>query len=291
MHADEIPTSAELVRRLIAAQFPQWAGLPVAPVDSAGTDNAIYRLGTAFSVRLPRIRWATGQIELERQWLPRLAPALPVAIPRPVAVGVPALGFPYPWSVYAWLDGTNPVAADAPGLALELAAFITALRRIDTAGGPCAEPGRRGAPLSDQDPAEPIATLADRYDPAELTAAWESDAAAPPWDRDPVWLHGDLHAGNLLVRGGALAAVLDWSCLAVGDPAVDLIPAWSMLPPDARDAFRAALDPDDATWRRGRAWALLMAVNALPYYADTNPFLADLSRHIIAAVLTAHRTG
>lgn len=283
MHAGETPTDVALVRRLVAARFPRWAGLSVTPVESAGTDNVIYRLGERLSVRLPRIAGAAGQTELERRWLPRLAPHLPVEVPEPVAVGEPALGYPFPWAVYRWIDGTNPATPD--GLAGPLAGFVTALRRIGTAGGPAARPGGRGASLRHRDVTGSIAALAGDYDSAVLTEVWESDRAAPPWQGPPVWLHGDLHAGNLLVRGGTLSAVLDWSCLAVGDPAADLIPAWLLLGPAGRAEFRARLGDDDATWRRGRAWAFGMALNALPYYRTTNPFLAGMARYAIGEIL------
>ncbi|MEV8515348.1 aminoglycoside phosphotransferase family protein [Dactylosporangium sp. NPDC051484] len=283
MHEGEPPTDAELVRALVEAQFPQWAGLSVASVASTGTDNAIYRLGDALSVRLPRLPGATGQIELERRWLPRLAPHLPAEVPDPVAVGAPALGYPFAWAVYRWIDGANPGGPD--GLAEPLTDFIAALRRIDTAGGPPARPGARGASLRGKDMSAWIDALAGDYDPAVLTAVWEADRSAPDWPGPPVWLHGDLHAGNLLLRDGTLGAVLDWSCLAVGDPAADLIPAWLLLDAAQRDAFRSRLGADEDTWRRGRAWAFAMSLAALPYYRTTNPFLAGIARRAIDEVL------
>ncbi|MGI5242395.1 aminoglycoside phosphotransferase family protein [Dactylosporangium sp. CA-139066] len=287
MHEGEAPTDAELVRALVAAQFPQWAGLEVTPLASTGTDNAIYRLGGELSVRLPRLPHATGQIELERRWLPRLAPHLPAAVPEPVAVGSPALGYPYAWAVYRWLEGTNPVGPD--GLAAPLADFVLALRRIGTAGAPVAPAGGRGGDLRHRDIGDWIAQLAGDYDPALLTAVWEADRSAPGWAGPPVWVHGDLHAGNLLVRGGTLAAVLDWSCLAAGDPAVDLIPAWMLLDAPGRAELRSRLGEDDDTWRRGRAWAFSMAVGLLPYYRVTNPAFAEVGRYGLEEILAETR--
>ncbi|MET7397387.1 aminoglycoside phosphotransferase family protein [Dactylosporangium sp. NPDC005572] len=279
MHDGEVPTDALLVRLLLAEQFPAWADLPVTPVESGGTDNAIYRLGDDLAVRLPRIGWATGQIALERTWLPVLAPQLPVAVPAPLAVGVPAFGYPYEWAVYRWLPGVNP--GEVP--ARDLADFVVALRGVDAVGGP---PARgRGAPLDATAVPAPIQELAGEYDVALLTDVWRADAAAAPWGGPPTWLHGDLHGGNVLVDGGRLSAVIDWSCLAVGDPAIDLLPAWSLLSAADRPAFREQVGADEAQWRRGRCWALTMAVNALPYYRDTNPFLAGLGRRMIAEVL------
>ena len=284
MHPGEIATTVPLVEGLVASQFPQWAGRAVAPVASGGTDNAIYRLGDDLSVRLPRMERATGQVGLERRWLPALAPRLPAEIPEVLAVGRPALGYPFSWGVYRWIAGDNPQSP--AGLGEPLAAFLTALRAIDPGDGPRAVPGGRGASLRGRDIGEWIPQLADDYDPAVLTGVYEADRSAPEHDGPPVWLHGDLHAGNLLVRDGTLAAVLDWSCLTVGDPAADLIPAWLLLDEAERGAFREALEAGQDMWRRGRAWAFGMAIAALAYYRDTNPYFAALGRFGIGAVLS-----
>jgi aminoglycoside phosphotransferase (APT) family kinase protein len=288
MHVDEVSTDVRLVERLLAAQFPSWAGLPVEPVPSAGTDNALYRLGEDMVVRLPRIDWAVGGVENAQAWLPRLAQLLPVAVPVPLASGRPALGFPWPWSVYPWLEGENPTVDridDPELLAGELAQFVDALRRVELAGGPTAG---RGVPLLDRD--EPtraaIAALRGMVDTDAVTEAWEAALRTPVWSGPSVWVHGDLAPGNLLLRNGRLAAVIDLGGVGVGDPACDLMPAWNLLPPDARGVFRTALEVDDATWDRGRGWALTVALLQLPYYKDTNPTLAASSRHVIREVLT-----
>jgi aminoglycoside phosphotransferase (APT) family kinase protein len=287
MHADEFMTDTALVGRLIAAQFPQWAGLPIAPVPSAGTDNALYRLGDDLAVRLPRIAGATGQIAKEQRWLPHLAPHLPLAIPAPLAVGAPGAGYPWPWAVYRWLDGENATfdrLADPGAAALALAEFIAALRQIDPTDGPASS---RGGPLAPRDGAVRAALAASGglFDTAAALVAWEAALRAPEWDGPPVWSHGDIQSGNLLARGGAVSAVIDWGCLGIGDPACDLMVAWNLFTPPIRAAFRAALAPDDATWARGRGWALSCAIIALPYYIDTNPGLVAISRHSIDAVL------
>ena len=291
MHADEFVTDAALVGRLIATQFPQWAGLPITPVPSAGTDNALYRLGNDLAVRLPRIAGATGQIARERRWLPRLARHLPLAIPAPLALGAPGAGYPWPWAVYRWLDGENATLdrlADPGAVALTLAEFIAALRRIDPTDGP---PSPRGGPLAPRDRAVRAALAASRdfFDTDAALVAWEAALRAPAWDGPPVWSHGDIQSGNLLAQGGTLRAVIDWGCLGVGDPACDLMVAWNLFTPPIRAAFRAALAPDDATWARGRGWALSCAIIALPYYIHTNPGLVAISRHSIAAVLEEMR--
>jgi aminoglycoside phosphotransferase (APT) family kinase protein len=287
MHANELHTDVALVGRLLSSQFPHWSDLPIERVASSGTDNALYRLGEDMVVRLPRIDWAVGGVENAHEWLPRLAPLLPVAVPVPLARGTPAVGYPWPWSVYPWLEGENPTVepiAHPELLANDLAEFVDALRRVDLAGGPLAG---RGVPLAERD--EPtraaIAALRGMVDTDAVTAAWEAALRTPPWSGPPVWVHGDLAPGNLLLRDGRLAAVIDFGGVGVGDPACDLMPAWNLLPPSARGVFRAGLGVDDATWDRGRGWALTVALLQLPYYKDTNPKLAASSRHVIRQVL------
>ena len=297
MHDDEVPTDAGLVARLLAAQFPQWAELPIAPVPSAGTDNALFRLGDEMVVRMPRIHWAVGQAEKEQRWLPRLAPHLPLAIPVPLGMGQPGEGYPWTWSVYAWLDGENPSSemADSGQMATDLARFIAALQRIDAAGGP--PPGAhnswRGVPLAQRDAQTraAIASLSGDLDTSAATAVWEAALHAPVWSGPPVWVHGDLQAGNLLAQAGHLSAVIDFGCLGVGDPACDVMAAWLFLSAENREAFSAVLKVDDATWVRGRGWALSVGVIALPYYRTSNPILAGIARRAIDEALAGSAIG
>jgi aminoglycoside phosphotransferase (APT) family kinase protein len=289
---------ATLVRRLIAAQFPQWADHLIQPVESAGTDNAIYRLGEGMAVRLPRVEWAIGQVEKEQLWLPKLAPLLQLSIPTPLAMGMPDEGYPYRWSVYRWLDGENATIGRIDNLrqaAIALARFVASMQRIDSTGGPPPGPHNsgRGVPLAMRDASvrKAISTLNNRLDTDMATAAWESALQAPVWQGTPVWLHGDLHPGNLLVDQGRLTAVIDFGTLGVGDPACDLMVAWTLLSAESRDIFRAALPVDDATWARGRGWALSFGLIALAYYLDTNPVLAQISRRTIDEVLAEHSNG
>jgi aminoglycoside phosphotransferase (APT) family kinase protein len=287
MHENELETDASLVGRLLSAQFPHWAELPIERVPSSGTDNALYRLGDDMVVRLPRIDWAVEGVENAYEWLPRLAPLLPVAVPVPLAKGNPGRGYPWPWSVHPWLEGENPTVgaiADPDALAKDLAEFVGAMQRIDLTGAP---PAGRGVPLAERD--EPtraaLAQLQGMVDTEAVTEAWEAALRTPEWSGAPVWVHGDLAPGNLLLRDCRLAAVIDFGGVGVGDPACDLMPAWNLLPPEARGVFRAALGVDDATWDRGRGWALTVALLQLPYYKDTNPPLAASSRHVIREVL------
>ncbi|MFG3251276.1 aminoglycoside phosphotransferase family protein [Streptomyces sp. NPDC048187] len=281
-----------LVRRLVDGQFPQWSELPVERFPSGGTVNAMYRLGDTMVVRLPLVRGGVADVTTEREWLPRLAPLLPTAVPEVLGAGAPAEGYPWPWSVYRWLPGELPEAGaltDPESLAADLAAFVAAMRSVTLPDGPKAY---RGGPLAALDAPTRAALDALRDLPEEgvdcdaLTAVWQDALAAPAWEGPPCWLHADLMPGNLLVSGGRLSGVIDFGCMGVGDPACDLFPAWNLLPPGARDVLGEALGVDEATWRRGRGRALSQALIALPYYRETNPAMAGNARHVIRAVLT-----
>lgn len=287
MHAHEAPIDEALVRELLAAQFPRWADLPLKRVVSAGTVNALYRLGDDMAVRLPRVPEGAGDVEKEGRWLPLLAPLLPFAIPEILATGVPGAEYPWSWSVLRRLDGELPVPdglSDAEGLATDLGVFVAALLRVDLPGGP---PAYRGGQLAsvDTETRSALGELDGMIDTLAATAAWEAALSAPLRTGPPVWLHSDLMPMNLLTRQGRLSAVLDSGTLGIGDPACDLIPAWNLLPAEVRPAFRHAAGADDATWARGRGWALSMALNQLPYYRTTNPVMAANAAHVIREVL------
>lgn len=292
MHADEVHTDAALVRRLLTRQFQRWADLPVTLVPSYGTDHDIYRLGAHLGVRLPRIGWASGQAVKEAEWLPRLAPHLPLAVPTPVALGEPDEGYPFPWAVHEWLPGENAngTLRDLEEAAVDLAAFITALRAVDTTGAPPRLPGTRGGPLGERDEGvrHAIAELGNRINGAGALRSWEQSLAAPVGDGVTVWVHGDLLPGNLLVVDGRLSAVIDYGGLNIGDPACDLQPAWNLFAGDSRRTFLAELKADDAMRLRGRGWALSQALIALPYYWQTNPGIIAQALHALEQVLTDH---
>lgn len=289
MHADEIPTDENLVRRLLDDQFPHWAGLPLSLVDSYGTDHDIYRLGDDLAVRVPRIGWAAGQAAKEEEWLPRLAPHLPLAVPVQVAMGRPAAGYPFVWSVYEWLQGVDAKGTidDLIQAAVTLADFVSGLRRIDSADAPPRAPGARGAPLGelDEQVRRSIDELGSRIDQTAVTHTWDHALAANPWHGPPVWVHGDLLPGNLLVVDGRLSAVIDWGGLNVGDPACDLQPAWNLFAGESRAVYREALAVDDDSWQRGRGWALYQAVSAMPYYWNTNPGMVRQASHALRELL------
>ena len=283
-----IPFDAALVRRLVAAQFPQWAHLPVRPVIFGGKNNTTFHLGEEMSVRLPRARHYVAQVEKEQAWLPRLAPHLPLPIPEPVGLGRAGEGYPWPWSVYRWIEGETADRADIPDLpqfARDLAGFLTALQAIDVADGPVAGQHNffRGGPLAtyDDQTRQAIVDLGDSIDGGAALAVWEQ-ALAAEWTHPPVWLHGDVAAGNLLVKDGRLSAVIDFGILGVGDPACDLAIAWTLLHGPARAAFGEALPLDAATWARGRGWTIwkaLIVAAGLPGSSDEE---RAASRAIIA---------
>jgi aminoglycoside phosphotransferase (APT) family kinase protein len=287
MHADEVETDAELVRALLRSQHPRWAGLAIERVPSAGTDNAIYRLGDELAVRLPRIHWAVDNVAKEQRWIPVLAPHLPLSVPLPVASGEPEPAFPYPWGVVQWLPGemaTLDLLDDPIEAARELAAFVRALREVDTAGGPTPV---RGLPVRDGDAMVRIGLegLRGEVDALAVAEAWDHVLTAPDYHGPPVWFHGDLSYLNLLARDGRLSGVIDWGTCGVGDPAIDTIVAWSLFDAAARAAYRDALGCDDAEWERGKGW-VLQGVYGIVYYRDTNPGLVAAQIRGIEAVLS-----
>jgi aminoglycoside phosphotransferase (APT) family kinase protein len=271
MHVDELEVDEALVRRLLAEQFPDWADLSLTRVEPSGTDNAIFRLGDELSVRMARRRGRAKPGGKESDWLPRLAPVVPLEIPVPVAQGHPTGEYPWYWDVQTWVEGdtTRVDEIDAIQAALDLAAFVAALQRVDPAGAPAG----RGIPLAERD--DEIRYWLARFGRGRsVTSEWERALAAPPWEGPPVWHHGDLDTRNWLVRDGHITGVIDWGAMGVGDPACDVMVAWKLHSNAARDAFRAALPTDDATWERARGWVVSQAVAALAYYtAENNPSL------------------
>ncbi len=292
MHPDEIDIDETLARGLVREQFPKWADLPMRRIASTGTDHAIYRLGADKALRLPRYPGPGLQAVVEAKWLPRLAPLLPLAVPIPLGTGVPSQGYPWHWSVHPWFDGESASPkriADPRQAADDLGRFVVAMRNVDLPGGPTPGPDSsgRGTPLSrrDSEVRGAIAALGDEIESAPALTAWEHALGAPPWTGPAVWLHGDLHEGNLIARQGRLTAVIDFGTLAMGDPACDVMTAWLYLPDEARETFRNVVAADDATWARARGWALSVALIALPYYRSTNPRFADVVRRVIRRVL------
>lgn len=283
----------QLARRLVDSQFPQWTGLPVTSVEVNGHDNRTFRLGDELTVRLPSGDWYALQVDKEQRWLPILAPQLPLPIPTPVAKGSPGQDYPYPWSIYRWLDGqiaTPATIDDLTRFATDLAGYLVALRQVDPVDGPA--PGRhnffRGGPLTTyaDETLRSVAALGNEIPRDAVLRVWD-DAVSTLWRGEPVWFHGDVAIGNLLVRNGALAAVIDFGCCGVGDPACDMVIAWTLLSGHSRDAFRRAVAVDPATWARGRGWALWKALITLVGNLERGTAAAE-PRRVIQQVLADH---
>ncbi|GAA4601426.1 aminoglycoside phosphotransferase (APT) family kinase protein [Actinoplanes octamycinicus] len=277
--------TTELVRALVDRQFPEWAGLPLRRVEPAGSDHVIHRLGDELAVRLPRHEGAIGQAAKELAWLPRLAPHLPIAVPEPVAVGEPDLGYPWRWAVARWLDGrvaTVEAFGDSVPTAVRLAEFLAALQRLPRDGAPS---GGQSLAGRDAETRAAIERVGDVFDAAALDRLWTAAVEAPAWDRPPVWFHGDFHTGNLLTVGGEVSAVIDFGGLGAGDPAVDLMMPFSLMSARSRAAFRETLGVDDATWVRGRGWALTGALIAYTAYAATDARIAAATTRQIEQAL------
>ncbi|HVT65952.1 MAG TPA: aminoglycoside phosphotransferase family protein [Mycobacteriales bacterium] len=296
LHAGEIPVDESLVRRLTAASRPEWAALDVEPSASSGSTNALFRLGADLLVRLPRLVGGSAAIDKEALWLPRLAPHLPVAVPEVVMVGEPAFGYPERWSVVRWIDGEVAAGGGGDDLARDLADLVTALQMAEVPADASADLSLqwyRGEPLALFDPVVRAAFEACRAIPDldvdldRALAVWRDAMTLPGADNRPAprWYHGDLLAENILLKDGRLEAALDFGGLGVGDPTVDLIVAWELLDPAARTTFRDAVGVDEATWLRGRAWALGLAVNTFPYYWHSMPARCATRRSIVRAVL------
>jgi aminoglycoside phosphotransferase (APT) family kinase protein/RimJ/RimL family protein N-acetyltransferase len=286
MHVDEVETDSELVRRLLRAQHPQWADLPIRRVPSAGTDNAMYRLGDELVARLPRISWAVDTVAKEQRWIPFLAPHLPLAVPVPVAQGRPTEEFPYPWGVARWLPGEMATLDRLPDpiqAAQDLAAFVRDLRRVDPTDGPRHHRGR-SLRHGDAMVRAGMAGVDDEVDVDALLEVWDKAVAAPEHDGPPTWFHGDLSYLNVLARDGRVSGIIDWGTCGVGDPAIDMIVAWSLLPAGAREVYRDELGVSDAEWERGKGW-VVTGVFGIPYYRYTNPVLVADKVTAINAVL------
>lgn len=290
MHEHELLIDEAIVKRLIHRQYPQWQHMSTQRISSSGTDNALFRLGLDYIVRLPRLAGGTPNIDKECEWLPKLAQRLKTPISVPVYKGQPDDHYPYFWTIARWHEGTVPdfELNDEHGyLAKDLAHFINELHAIQIPDGPRS---RRGIPLNtpalDTETRQAISQLHSEIDVKRITTLWDELSQIPYWDKDPVWIHGDLLPGNILIQQKRLSAVIDFSDVGMGDPASDLIPAWCLFKARSRSVFRQHLQSvDENTWQRGRGRALSIALIILPYYKNTNPVLADIARIMIGQIL------
>lgn len=275
----------------MAAQFPQWAELPVTPVPVDGWDNRTYRLGDAMTVRLPTHASYAPAVAKEHKWLPVLAPHLPVPVPVPLAKGTPGEGYPFYWSIRRWMDGETAApsrVASMSEFAASIAEFILALQGITASGGPLAGAHSfyRGTPPAhyDDETRRAVDALSDVIDGKAALRVWE-EALAAEWHGPPRWFHGDVAVGNLLVRNGRLSAVIDFGTSGVGDPACDLVIAWTFFTGSSRELFRRLVAQDDGTWARARGWALWKALITL--VGDLAGPSARQNRRLIGDLLAA----
>lgn len=292
---EKILIDDSLVRRLIKRQFPQWADLAIKPVEMSGWDNRTFHLGEQMSVRLPSDEEYAAQVAREQYWLPKLAPHLPLKIPVPIAMGKPDENYPWDWSIYKWLTGETAAHAHISNLqqfATTLGNFLSAFQRCDPTNGPVSGVHNfyRGGSLTNYDieTRQAIEILGDRIDIKAAIAVWNT-ALDSEWNQSPVWVHGDIAVGNLLVENGELTAVIDFGQLCIGDPACDLAIAWTFFNNESRQAFRKALPLDNATWERGRGWTLWKALIVYAGLCGTNPLETERSKQTIDEVLLDHK--
>lgn len=283
-----------LVHRLVAIQFPQWKDLPIKPI-AGGHDNRTFRLGECMLVRMPSAAEYAVKVEEEHRWLPRLAPLLPLQIPAPLAMGKPAERYPWRWSIYRWIEGDDAAhafIADLSNFATGLAHFLIALQRINTMDGPLPGPRNfyRGGALAiyDVETRQAIAALQGKIDVDTATELWVT-ALDTVWQSSPVWVHGDMSAGNLVVTEGQLSAVIDFGGLAIGDPACDLAMAWTFFHGKSREVFRSMLPLDIDTWARGRAWTLWKALITAAGFTHPNNIESAQCWRIIDEVITDYK--
>ncbi|CEG57855.1 aminoglycoside phosphotransferase family protein [Legionella fallonii] len=293
MHENELEIDEGLVHKLLKNQCSHWANLLINPILSSGTDNALFRLGSEYVVRLPRIEWAPGSINKsinkEYEWIPKIARLLKISVSEPLFKGNPEEFYPWVWTVTKWNEGHNPNFEEDKEyelLAKDLALFLNDLHEIKLSDGPTS---RRGIPLKtkelDEETRKAIGELEGEIDLQSIASLWNQLSNVPYWNKEPVWVHGDFLPGNILVQGNRLNAVIDFSDLGIGDPACDLVIAWSLLNSHSRRIFRENLQHiDDDTWERGKGWALSIALIMLPYYKNSNPVLATLARRMLENV-------
>lgn len=284
-----------LVRKLIDSQFPQWKHLEVKPVARSGWDNRTFHLGDTMLVRMPSAAEYEQKVEIEQYWLPILAPLLPLQIPTPIEMGRPGSGYPWNWSIYRWIEGETAAQAqitDTIKFAKDLAQFLIALHKIDPTNGPVPGPHNfyRGGSLHvyDVQTRQALIILKDKIDVTVATQIWEI-ALATTWNKPPVWVHGDISLGNLLVQNGKLSAVLDFGGLAIGDPACDLAIAWTFFKGESREVFRTILNLDEGILARGRGWTLWKALIVAAGICETNNIEGKDCWRIIDEVISDHK--
>ena len=288
MHKNELAIDETVVHTLLKDQFPNLASLPIKAIISSGTENTLFRLGTEYIIRLPRIEWAVEGVNKEYEWVTKISRFLKTPVSEPFFKGIPNKFYPWPWTINRWNDGNNPdfeKGNEYESLSKDLACFSNELHGIKLSNGPSS---RRGIPLKKQDVyvKKAIGELEGEIDSKSVTNLWNQLSNVSSWSKDPIWVHGDFLPGNILVKNNRLSAVIDFSHIGIGDPACDLVIAWSLFESSSRKIFMDNLrNIDDDTWERGRGWALSIALTMLPYYKNSNPILVALAKRMLENVM------
>lgn len=283
--------STDDARALVAEQFPSFSSLTISETENPGWDNVTFRLGDEMSLRFPSGPTYATKVAKEHFWLPRLLPHLPFQITKPIALGQPSEHYPWNWSVYDWIDGEIAAISavnDSSDFASDVAHFLRSLQGLDTLYGPLSghHNGYRGGHLNvyDNQMQRALKGLGSDFDVGLASRLWNS-ARQTSWKRAPVWIHGDMSPGNILVRNRRLCGVIDFGALGVGDPACDYVLAWTFFTPQAREDFKKALDPDEDTWLRARAWALWKSSIIVSKMIDSNKIEVAQSFNTLKSVL------
>lgn len=291
--SNALQITISLVQKLISQQFPQWAHLPITPVAVQGWDNRTFRLGSDMSIRMPSAVCYAAKVHIEQKWLPFLAPHLSVEIPQPIALGHPSSHYPFAWSIYRWIEGNSANTLDLDKetfcvVAKELANFLRELHAIDITEGPLPGPHNfyRGGDLSvyDQETQDACTKLQGLIDTEAARRVWQK-ALSSKWHTKPVWIHGDVSAGNILLKDKKLVGVIDFGGMAVGDPACDVVIAWTFFSGESRKIFKATGGLDADTWNRARGWALWKALITLAPFQDKDNADALKQRALINELL------
>ena len=272
--------TVDLAKKLIFEQFPQWSHLEIKPVKNSGHDNRTFHLGDDLTIRLPSGKEYEPQIQKEAKWLPVLAQPLSLPITAPVAKGKPTPEYPLAWSINRWLVGetVTHTNVDLQKFAIELARFLKELEAINAENGPQAGAHNfyRGGDLAVyiEEFEQALTQLPAGPQRNHYQDIWTT-ALATKWEKKPVWVHGDIAVGNLLVNDGHLSGVIDFGILGTGDPACDLVMAWTFFDSKSRKAFKEEMGLDDTTWQRGKGWALWKAL-ITPDDAVSKKVLVDM---------------
>ena len=291
--AQSLNITPHLASRLIADQFPEYAHLPITSVKKQGHDNRTYRLGDTMLIRMPTAGSYALKVSKEQELLPRIKPYLTVAIPEPIKMGHPSSYYPFHFSIYKWLQGSSANSlrideSNLEALALQLANFLKELQALKKIHGPAPDQHNwwRGDHVSvyDDGARKQIHALSGIIDKDKAIELWEQ-ACKTRWHKDPVWIHGDFASGNLIIKDGELSGVIDFGGMGVGDPACDLVIAWTLLHGKSRKLFKKTIELDDDTWVRAKAWALWKATYELCQIQDKNSHGAFTQKKIIEEVL------